>query len=70
MMRTYTFEHFYPCYPSRGEFGRVHVGTFEENRDFLSPSMIRTREFMAANKKEAENKVRQLCGVLNIRFSR
>lgn len=43
---------------------RVLTGTFEKNRDSLSPVMYWTREFYAANKREAIKKVRLLATAL------
>ena len=65
----YTFEKFKPCFPSERTFGRVHVGTFEQNRDSLSPCMISTREFYAKNGLDAEIKVRALCCALEIQYT-
>lgn len=43
---------------------RVHTGTFEANRDFLSGCMYWTREYYAGTKKEAINKARQVVRAL------
>lgn len=48
-MKTYTLEIYHPVVYSKnpmqqGPRVRVHVGAFEENRDNLSPCMIRTKE--------------------------
>jgi hypothetical protein len=68
MKQVYTFEKFKPAFPSTGTFGRVHVGTFEQNRDSLSPCMISTREFYAMNGLDAEIKARSLCNALKIEY--
>lgn len=46
----------------------VHTGRFEENRDSLTPVMIKVREFYARNKKHAQSKVRKLAKVMGYKF--
>jgi hypothetical protein len=44
---------------------RVLSGTFEENRDNLTPCMIWTREFLTTSLREAKKLVRQTVNTLN-----
>ena len=58
-MRTYTLELYKP-FPHSIIRTRVHFGSFESNRDCLSPSMIKAREVRAQSKKSAEVKASAL----------
>jgi len=49
----FTFEKFRPAFPATGAKAVVHVGTFEENRDSFSPSMVFARDFYAENLAQA-----------------
>jgi hypothetical protein len=42
--RIYTLEIYAPCFPGKGIHARWHEGSFEENRESLSPSMIAVKE--------------------------
>lgn len=52
----YTVETFKPAFPQRGTYRRAHRGTFEENRDHLSPCMVRAVEVEAQSAREALRK--------------
>jgi hypothetical protein len=67
-MNRYTFETFKPAYPNKGTKTRLHRGTFEENRDFLNPSMIRVREFEARNDKHAKTLAQAASAVMGFKF--
>lgn len=49
---------------------RVHNGTFEQNRDLLTPVMIWHREYYAKSKKDALNKARLVCKEYNYKLVR
>lgn len=49
----YTYEQYKPAYPMTGNYVQVHRGTFEDNRDSLSPSMVYGRDFYADNDEHA-----------------
>jgi hypothetical protein len=42
--------------------GRVHKGTFEENRDSLSPCMVQVKEIVASNMTCAKARMREQLG--------
>ena len=58
-MRIYTIEIYNPPYPNMSDHYRVHVGSFEDNRDNLSPTMIATQEVQASNVKCARVRARE-----------
>lgn len=48
---------------------RVMAGTFEQNRDGLTPVMYWTREFYARSMSEAKKKVRKLAKALGMTYA-
>ncbi len=62
-MKTYTLEIYKPAY-SGNHFtpstqGRVHKGSFEDNRDCLSPCMVKAKEIQASNMQCAKARLRE-----------
>jgi hypothetical protein len=53
-LQIYTYEQYKPAYPQTGNFVRLFRGTFEANRDYLSPSMVYARDFYADSDQQAE----------------
>ena len=51
--KPYTVELYAPAYPHKGRKVRVHKGSFEENRDFLNPSMISARTVECYSREQA-----------------
>lgn len=56
-LHRYTVEVYRPAYPGRGVHLRVHDGSFESNRDFLSPSAAYVLEFDAPSSRHAKQEM-------------
>lgn len=64
----YTFEHFRPAFPMTGDHVVIHHGTFEDNRDSFSPSLVRARDFYASDDADALSKGQQAAATLSAQF--
>lgn len=60
----YTFEHFRPAFPQTGDHVVIHRGTFEDNRESFSPSLVRARDFYAIDDAEALSKGQQAASTI------
>ena len=73
-LRSYTVEIYAPPYDGRplgarpSRRMRVHCGTFEQNRDSLSPECILTRELQAPTKEDARERGREFLRDYNRRW--
>lgn len=53
-MQTFTFQITKPPFPNRGKmYVQIHSGTFEENRDSLSPDMMTATSVQVENYRAA-----------------
>lgn len=68
MQSIYTLEHYRPAFPLTGDHVVIHRGTFEDNRDNLSPSMVYARDFYATNDAEALSKGEQASALMSATF--
>jgi hypothetical protein len=66
--QVYTFEHYRPAYPETGDYVVVHRGTFEDNRDLFSPSLVRARDFYAVDDADALLKAEQAAATIPALF--
>lgn len=64
----YTFEHYRPAFPQTGDHVVIHRGTFEDNRESFSPSLVRARGFYATDDADALNKGQQAAAAIPATF--
>lgn len=67
-MQIYTFEHYRPAFPQKGNHAVIHRSDFESNRECFSASLVRARDFYAANDTEALTKGQQAAATIPATF--
>jgi hypothetical protein len=66
--QVYTYEQYKPAHPQTRNLVTIHRGTFEENRDSLSPSMVYGRDFYASDDAHALALGRQCAQMVQAEF--